>query len=242
MADEMKALGEKDNFSVEFHYVQLFEYDIKPCRGCRTCLDINEALCPLGDDDFKKIRSLIAESDGIIVTSPVYVNDVAGVMKNLLDRMAYACYRSDLPDKCVYALATTGSASLGHTLKTIYGAFFAYGSYLSGKAGFITGAQMPHEEISRKYGKRIKKAAKSLYSDIYNKKYMKPSFISLMIYKIRKKIWMRDKEDSANKTFWKEKGWLNPKTSYYIPHQSSKLKVFFAEAFSGLMLLLLKKT
>ncbi len=242
MAAEMKVLGEKDNLPVEFHYIQLPEKDIKHCLGCRTCLDVNEERCPLRDDDIKSIRSLLVQSDGIIATSPVYINDVAGVMKDFLDRMAYACYRSDLSDKCAYILTTTGSASMGHTLKTISGAFFAYGSYLSGKMGLITGAEMTDEEMCQKHGKRIQKAAGSLYTDIRDKKYMKPSFISLMIFNIRKNMWIRAEDHSGNKIFWKERGWLDSGASYYFPHQAPKLKVFFAQLLSGLLLLFLKKT
>ena len=49
-------------------------------------------LCPLKDD-----RSIIEEkiknADGVIFTSPNYVFNVSGLMKNFIDRFAYVCHR-----------------------------------------------------------------------------------------------------------------------------------------------------
>ena len=47
-------------------------------------------------------------ADGIIFASPVYVNDVSGIAKTWIDRLAYVCHRPAFAGKCAYLIATVG--------------------------------------------------------------------------------------------------------------------------------------
>ena len=85
--ENMKLLG-----AVEFEYVFLKDLNLESCLGCGICFDKGEELCPLKDE-----RPILEEkmqtADGVIFTSPNYVFNVSGLMKNFIDRFAYVCHR-----------------------------------------------------------------------------------------------------------------------------------------------------
>jgi multimeric flavodoxin WrbA len=74
--------------------INLAHRDIQPCRGCRLCFDKGETSCPLADD-LAEIREAMRAHDVTVFASPIYVEDVNGAMKGLIDRMAYACHRPE---------------------------------------------------------------------------------------------------------------------------------------------------
>ena len=66
--------------------VQLFELGtgtVKPCISCHTCQ--KEGYCVI-EDDLQPIQKAMLESDGIVLGSPNYIEDVSAQLKALLDR------------------------------------------------------------------------------------------------------------------------------------------------------------
>ncbi|MBP7901302.1 MAG: flavodoxin family protein [Spirochaetes bacterium] len=63
--------------------INLSDYNIAPCTGCFKCS--NDKPCII-KDDFHGIYRKCAESDVIILGSPVYFGNVSGMMKNFFDR------------------------------------------------------------------------------------------------------------------------------------------------------------
>jgi multimeric flavodoxin WrbA len=87
--------------------VFLRDYRIEFCNDCRVC--IKSGRCVV-DDDFQKLRDLLCEADGIILSSPAYGGAVCARMKNLLDRLGqYAFLTSTFGGKYVIGIATTSS-------------------------------------------------------------------------------------------------------------------------------------
>ncbi len=64
----------------------LCKLNIKNCIGCRNCIS-NGGNCVI-DDDFKEIFEDIKLADIVIISTPIYINQVNGHMKTFLDR----CY------------------------------------------------------------------------------------------------------------------------------------------------------
>ncbi|MEM4756726.1 MAG: flavodoxin family protein [Desulfurococcaceae archaeon] len=65
----------------------LYDYDIKPCKGCVS--DGNKYCkfpCVI-NDDFNQIGMKILSSDGLVITTPVYWYAPSGVLKNFIDRL-----------------------------------------------------------------------------------------------------------------------------------------------------------
>jgi multimeric flavodoxin WrbA len=68
--------------------IYLYDYDIKPCIGCASDnVKYCRFPCVIDDDDFNEIGEKIAESDGIIIVTPVYWYAPSGVLKNFIDRL-----------------------------------------------------------------------------------------------------------------------------------------------------------
>lgn len=70
---------------IQSEFINLFDYTINYCTGCRTCSKDGRGRC-IQNDDFEKIVEKIIESDVIVLGSPVYWGNVSGIMKNFIDR------------------------------------------------------------------------------------------------------------------------------------------------------------
>ena len=85
--------------------------NIEPCRGCRTCFDKGEEFCPI-KDDMAEIKARMKAADALILAGPVYVDDVNGIMKNWIDRLAHVCHRPEFAGKSAYLVVTVGSTRM----------------------------------------------------------------------------------------------------------------------------------
>ena len=82
--------------------VSLDELNIKNCLGCNACQE-NDNKCVL-KDDMNKIYDLIEKSDKIIIMSPIYMNFITGILKNVIDRFNPYCASEKLKSKKIYLL------------------------------------------------------------------------------------------------------------------------------------------
>jgi multimeric flavodoxin WrbA len=197
------------------------------CRGCRICFDEGENQCPLADD-LQAIKKKMAAADGLLVASPVYVNDVSGAVKNWMDRLAYVCHRPEFSGKCAYLLATVGNGPTAHALRTLNMALSSWGYHIVGQAGFKTGALMAQSEVEARYGAKTDKIAQALYHAIREQQYSRPSFLSLMTFRIQQRYWQRAAGGSIDYEYWRNNGWTRPDREYYIPHRAGRAKVVSA--------------
>ena len=211
-----------------FETLYLADMDIRPCRGCRTCFDRGEDKCPL-KDDIPAIKAKMDAADGIILASPVYMDDVSGLVKTWIDRLAYISHRPGFGGKCAYPIATVGGSPTSHTLRTMNGALLTWGFHLVGRAGLKMGALTPDDEIAR-YRPESAKVAEQLFRAISHREALRPSFVSLMAFKIQQLAWQREPPGSYDYAFWKDHGWLESDRTFYVPHRASRLKVALARA------------
>ena len=73
----------KEN-GAEVHYVTLADKDIKPCKGCYACQEVNGEYGCCQNDDMPVEDILWA--DLIVLATPIYAWYCAAPMKNVLDR------------------------------------------------------------------------------------------------------------------------------------------------------------
>lgn len=95
-----KLKNEKDIF------ISLADLDIKYCIGCNVCQKNNENSCIL-KDDMSKIYNAISKCENIIIMSPIYMNQITGILKNVIDRFNPYCASEKLRGKKIY-LITVG--------------------------------------------------------------------------------------------------------------------------------------
>jgi multimeric flavodoxin WrbA len=79
LADRLRDSG---RFAVET--VQVRDLHIRPCAGCRVCMERGE--CAIQDDEMPALMATVAGCDVLILAAPVYWMGPPGAMKNFIDR------------------------------------------------------------------------------------------------------------------------------------------------------------
>ncbi len=64
----------------------IYRLDINPCMGCFSCWSHTPGRC-VQDDDMKLLLPEVAQSDLLVLATPVYLDGMTGPMKTLLDRL-----------------------------------------------------------------------------------------------------------------------------------------------------------
>ncbi|MFN2108119.1 MAG: flavodoxin family protein [Anaerolineae bacterium] len=228
---QLETLAGRDGESLTFEVLYLGDMDIRSCRGCRTCFDRGEDKCPL-KDDIPAIKAKMDAADAFILASPVYVDDVSGLTKNFMDRLAYICHRPAFAGKCAFSLATVGGSPTRHTLGTMNTALVTWGFHLVGKAGYKMGALTPLDEMER-YRSETAKIAEKLFHAVAERHALRPSFVSLLTFKIQQLAWQRDDPTTYDYAYRKDQGWLEPDRTFYVTHHASPVKVALARAMGA---------
>jgi multimeric flavodoxin WrbA len=234
IAEHLSQAAKGKGLPLKIQILNLGQMHLKTCRGCRICFDKGETKCPW-KDDLLKIKAKIQAADILLVSSPVYVDDVSGTVKNWIDRMAHVCHRPEFAGKSAYVAATTGSSPCGRTLQTMNLALRVWGYAIIGQAGFKTGSLMKKREIASAYNHKIRSIAHRILAFNLRKRQLKPSFLSLMIFKIQQKAWSDKDRDSYDYKYWQAKGWTNPRITYFIPHRVNFFKVIAARLMGSII-------
>jgi multimeric flavodoxin WrbA len=221
--ESMEQMAMNSSLTLDFETLYLGEMHILMCRGCRACFDSGEDTCPL-NDDIPLIRSKMDAADALILAGPVYVDNVSGLVKNWMDRLAYLCHRPAMGGKCAVSVATVGGGSTSHALRTMNSALLTWGYQLSGKKGFAMGALTPAEELPR-YQPAVDKTAQRLFNALTRKKALHPGFLSLMVFKIQQMAWQKEAAGSWDYNYWQSRGWLTANATFYSSHRVHPLKV-----------------
>ena len=78
----VKGAGE-NNIETKIYYLN--DMTIKSCQACMYCRKPENDHCVI-NDDLKGMYAEIKEADYLILSSPVYIHQISGLLKNLLDR------------------------------------------------------------------------------------------------------------------------------------------------------------
>jgi len=70
----------------EVENIPLAGKKIKHCRGCFKCWTRTPGACAM-KDDMAELLPKFADSDIVVFATPLYVDNVSGLMKNFMDRM-----------------------------------------------------------------------------------------------------------------------------------------------------------
>lgn len=234
IAEQLQEQAARNSEDLEVETLYLAHQDVGPCRGCRVCFDEGEDRCPL-NDDLPAIKARMDEADALIIASPVYVDDVSGVVKNWIDRLAYVCHRPEYADKCTYLVATVGSSPTQHALRTLKIALSGWGYHIVGQSGFKMGALMDRDQVNARYQVQAEAIARRFYEAIQNRAYTRPSFLSLMTFRIKQRYWQRMREESVDHAYWVGRGWTEPWRRFFVPIETNPVKVSFARLAGALI-------
>jgi multimeric flavodoxin WrbA len=97
----------EDHPEIDYKLIMLGELNFKPCKGCYACIARGEDKCPLKDDRDVVVNEMLA-ADGVILSSPVYVNHISALMKSFIDRVGYESHRPRFSGKQAMVMAVCG--------------------------------------------------------------------------------------------------------------------------------------
>jgi len=196
---QVEKILEEKNIQVEI--LDLHNYKIDYCIGCEHCIVKNA--CVLKDDvDF--IMNKMIEADGIIISSPVYLKQVSGILKTFIDRTCKWYHRPVLYGKPILTISTTKGSGLKDTLDYMTSVTIQWGAMAAGKIGRNI------RNIDKKVKERDLKKFLSLMEDAssYN-----PKMSELINFEVQKSL--AQMLSGLDKQYWEEKNWMNEK--YYFP-------------------------
>jgi len=235
---ELLSLGQKHGETVSFEKVNLYDLNLGYCRGCRACFEKGEVFCPC-KDTLLTVRDKILGADALLLSSPVYVEDVSGLLKTFIDRLAFLSYRPVCAGKTALCITSSGVGSSGHAIKTMARALGIWGFHICGRHNFRAGGMLQDEYMRSRYSKKIKKIAAGFFNAVRVKKALKPSILSLIVFTVQQASWRKTKEPKMaySRAYWKDKGLLGKGVSFYIPHRAGPVKTAAARAIGKLIAL-----
>lgn len=208
--------------------ISLARLSLKPCIGCRACFDRGESSCPQ-QDDLLMLYEKMREADGYVIASPIYVEDVNGILKTMIDRMAFLCHRPALYGKSALLFTTSGIGSSRHALTTMTKGFGTWGIKTAATMQFSLGALTAREEVAARCEKRIQAHARKLLR-VLTQRSFRPSFYSLIAFTVQQALWSRVgvDHDTVDYRYWQDSGWLDRGRWYYLASQKHTLKALIA--------------
>ena len=81
------------------------------CLGCDSCKNNLDKYCVLDDFITNSVYKELINADKIVIASPMYMSNINGILKNLIDRMNPFYHHSELFDNKKVYLILTGQTS-----------------------------------------------------------------------------------------------------------------------------------
>lgn len=201
------------NSDTTIEIINLFDYKIENCIGCKKCISDGE--CCFKDDMLNLMEKMI-KSDGLILSSPIYVGTVSGKFKTMVDRTCMWYHRPELAGKPILFVATTEATGIKDTKKCFETIAMEWGCQ---KAGFI--ARSSRNINSSVQNKELLQFLKLLNE---GKSSYKPSIYEINIFQVQKVLALKTNE--RDKQFWQDSGWIDK--VYYYTCKINLLKRIFS--------------
>jgi multimeric flavodoxin WrbA len=200
----------------EVSLLNLADYEIKHCLGCQRCI-LRDVPCPQ-EDDAERVLSQIREADGLILSSPVYMLNVTGKLKSLIDRSASWFHRPVLVGKPALVASSTAGSGLKETLDYLEKVIIQWGAH-------------PTDRIGRSLTKPRTIEKSNLSRFLWHLRHApdryRPSLQQLIFYQVQKVVAL--KTSPVDRTYWEAQGW--DEAIYYHPCRIGPLKRVIAAAF-----------
>ncbi len=191
------------------------------CIGCYNCIEKSEEKCP-HFSYMKPITETLKEADAFIFSSPVYVLAESGGMKALLDHFGYMFIPhrpvEEMFSKVGIVISTAAGSGNKYPLNSMKRNLSFWGLKRVLKMGFsILAKDWEDMNIKRqkKFENIIEKKAKKFYLLIEKRNELSVRPFTKIMFFFMKKMISNYNEDSRDKIYWKEKGWLSSSKKPY---------------------------
>lgn len=204
---EIQEILQEEN--IETDIINLYDYTIKPCVGCELC--ILKGTCSL-QDDVSALMNKFLEYDGIILSSPVYLRSVSGMLKTFVDRTCSWYHRPVLAGKPLLVVSTTKGSGLGYTLEYLEDVGIQWGLMPTGRIG----------RSIRSIGNPVLKKECKPFIDTLKKgkRFHRPSLKCIMDFSVQKVL--ACKLGGLDAEYWEQQGWN--KSCYFYPCKINPVK------------------
>ena len=174
--------------------ISLYDVNINDCIGCEKC--IIKGSCVLTDHT-KEVMDKISMADGVVISSPVYLQQVSGKLKTFIDRTCTWYHRPPLAGKPVLSVATTKGSGLKDTLNYLDKVCEQWGGLHAGQIG----------RNVRTITNPVTLKEMSLFIALLNSpnKY-KPTLGELIGFEVQKSLAVF--LGGLDSEYWQSKGWL----------------------------------
>ncbi len=194
--------------------VVLSDYDVKTCRGCKTCFLKGEEFCPLKDDRDILIGKM-TESDGVIFATPNYSYQVSAFMKIFLDRLGFVFHRPRFFGKTFTSIVVQGIYGGRKIVK--YLDFVGMGLGFNVAKGSCVMAFDPMTDREKQKIDRVLDAhARRFHKQLAKPAYPPPSLLKVMLFRnARTKMRLMLTKNDRDYTYYRDKGWFE--SDYFYP-------------------------
>jgi len=188
----------------ETELIDLTKHKINFCKGCVTCY--KEGACHQ-KDDYNSIKEKILAADGVILSSPNYIDNVSAQLKVFMDRSANFVHEQLLDGKYGLAITTSGSDNYDFTLGIMC-------RFINATGGFVVasiGCGMERGPAAMEAAiKKSHEAGKELASAIKEKKDYPDQAAAHKAWKDGFAMNIRRNKENWKHNYerWVEKGWI----------------------------------
>lgn len=198
---------------VESEVIRLSECNLKPCRGCITCFERGEELCPLHDDRDLLMAKMTA-ADAVVFATPTYSFQVSGTMKLFLDRLGFVFHRPRFFGKLFTSIVIEG----------IYGGpkVREYLDFVGRGLGFTVvkgSCMMARDDMTGAHQAKVDRIlaehSKRFHEALLRPQYPAPTFTNLMIFRMSRTSFRALGERSLDHRYYRDHGWFE--SDYFYP-------------------------
>lgn len=215
----------------QFTEINLINTQIPACTGCYNCFNHGENTCPHANI-IQPIAEQMKTCDGLIITSPVYALNVTGLIKNLIDHLAYFYHRPYFFDKKAMIIVSTAGAGHKKVGKYLDETLRNWGYNERFKLMF-TVSHDRHGYLPLNTKKKIDKESIRFYNSIQKGTLKSPSMNAMVMYNVWRAM-AKNGHIPADKKYWIENNMLD--SEYYPGIPCSIIKKLPMKIFYKLML------
>ncbi len=199
---------------VESEIVVLSDFDVKTCRGCKTCFVRGEEFCPLKDDRDVLIGKMMT-SDGVIFASPNYSYQVSAIMKTFLDRLGFVFHRPRLFGKTFTSIVVQGIYGGSKIVKYLDFVGMSLGFNVV-KGSCVTALDPMTEQEKQKIDSILAAHSRRFHDGLSKPPYPVPTLIKLWAFRYARTS-MRLQLDDKNRDYqyYRDQDWFE--SDYYYP-------------------------
>ena len=147
-------------------FIDICKLDIDYCTGCGSCYAKGECV---HDDDFGALLEKMHDSDGIVLGSPNYINQVTAQLKTVLDRMADSIHCQTFAGKHGCSVCTAGGSYADEVADYMNMTLQNLGATSVGKVAVLIGADpnaiVVGEKQAKELGRNLADAIKTKWVD-----------------------------------------------------------------------------